>query len=292
MTKMDDLAQLHRAMVEDERFGYSQWPDRWGGDGQYAELCGHAVRTGSYDCSSSVIYAASIIGLPVGLASYTGDMRTQFLQRGWLCLEYSKAALQIGDIILNEGNHVAIYQGGGMMSEFRHNENGGIYAGMVGDQTGEEACVARLRDFGQRFILRYPDEPLLIDGAVHRLYNPICGMHHFTTSVDEANAIIGVGWNYEGVAWVAPKTGAPVWRLYDRNSGAHMWTASSDEHDALMAAGWTYEGVAWRSNGDVAVHRLYNPNTGDHHFTVSIDEAGALVHDGWRSEGEAFRAIR
>lgn len=291
MSKMSELARVHRGMVEDERFGYSQWPDRWGGDGEETTLCGYTVRTGSYDCSSSVIYAATIIGLPVGTASYTGDMRVQLVQRGWTCIPYAKSALRVGDIILNEGKHVAIYQGDGRMSEFRHNENGGIYNGIVGDQTADEAKVARLRDFGQQWILRYPDEPTYIEGAVHRLYNPSNGWHHFTTSVDEVNAILEVGWNYEGVAWVAPKTGAPVWRLYNKWSGAHMWTANSDEHDALMANGCIYEGVAWKSNGDVPVWRLYNPASGDHHFTVSADERAMLVRLGWLDEGEAFRAV-
>ena len=292
MTKMQELARLHRAMVEDERFGYSQWPVRWGEDGQTAELCGYDVRTGSYDCSSSTIYAASIVGLPVGLAGYTGDMRGQFMKYGWTCIPYSKSALQVGDVILHEGKHVAVYQGDGKMSEFRHNENGGIYSGIVGDQTGDEARVANLRDFGQQWILRYPEnEPMQIENAVHRLYNPTNGWHHFTTDVDEVNSIIEVGWNYEGVAWVAPKTGAPVWRLYNPYSGAHMWTSNSAEHDELMSNGCIYEGVAFKSNGSVPVHRLYNPNTGDHHFTTDDAEKSNMVRAGWIDEGVAFWAV-
>lgn len=291
MTKAQELAAFHAAMVNDERFGYSQWPERWGRDGDVIEILGHEIEAGSYDCSSSVIKAARCVGLPTGTANYTGDMREQFVAHGWLCLPYDRNALQVGDVVLNEGRHVAIYQGDGQMSEFRHNEQGGIYSGQTGDQTGDEACVARVRDFGQQWILRWPDEPLLVDGAVHRLYNPWRGRHHYTTSVSEVNAIIGLGWNYEGVAWVAPTTGSPVWRLCNPWTGEHIWTASSSEHDELMAGGWTYEGVAWKSDGPVHVWRLYNQRAGDHVWTADPSEMATLSAKGWTSEGVAFRAM-
>lgn len=291
MSKPQELAAFHRAMAEDPRFGYSQWPERWGRDGFVVVILGYEIDAGSFDCSSSTIEAARTIGLPVGTANYTGDMRPQFVASGWLCLPYDRNALQVGDVILNEGMHVAIYQGNGKMSEFRHNEQGGIYSGLVGDQTGEEACVARVRDFGQQWILRWPDEPTLVDGAVHRLYNPWSGRHHFTTDVAEVNEIIKLGWNYEGSPWVAPLSGSPVWRLCNPSTGEHMWTASSDEHDALMARGWTYEGVAWKSDGQVHVWRLYNKMADDHIWTADPSEMAALTSSGWTSEGVAFRAM-
>lgn len=38
---------------------------------------------------------------------------------------------------------------------------------------------------------------------VYRLYNPnaVTGSHHFTMSVEEANALLRQGWKYEGVGW-------------------------------------------------------------------------------------------
>lgn len=290
MSKAEELAAFHRAMVEDERFGYSQWPQRWGGDGYTITIMGHEIDAGSYDCSSSVIASAHAIELPVGDANYTGDTRSEFTRCGWLCLPYDANILQVGDIILNEGRHVAVYQGGGMMSEFRHNEFGGIYNGQTGDQTGDEACIAPLRDFGQQWILRWPDEPVTIEGAVYRLYNPYADRHHYTTSVAEVNELIRLGWNYEGCAWTAPETGAPVWRLRNPWSGDHMWTASSDEHDELMGKGWVYEGIAWRSNGDTVVRRLYHPSIGDHLLTCDRAEYERCLGAGWQDEGAAFWA--
>ena len=290
MSKAEEFAAQHAAMVEDPRFGYSQWPERWARDGEIAVINGHEMGTGSLDCSSSTIVAADVVGLPVGDANYTGDMRPEFTRCGWLCLPYDADALQVGDIILNEGRHVTVYQGNGMMSEFRHNEWGGIYNGEVGDQTGDEACIAPLRDFGQRWILRWPDEPTTIEGAVYRLYNPYADRHHYTTSVAEVNELIKLGWNYEGCAWTAPETGAPVWRLRNPWSGDHMWTASSDEHDELMGKGWVYEGIAWRSNGDTVVRRLYHPSIGDHLLTCDHAEYERCLSAGWHDEGAAFWA--
>lgn len=40
---------------------------------------------------------------------------------------------------------------------------------------------------------------------VYRLYNPnsATASHHYTTSVNEANALLRLGWRYEGVGWYA-----------------------------------------------------------------------------------------
>lgn len=293
MSKMTELARLHKAMVNDRRYGYSQWPERWGNDGTVINLAGYDVKTGSFDCSSSSIYAAAIVGLPTGTANYTGDMRPQFVANGWLCFPYDASILQVGDIILNEGRHVAIYQGNGYMSEFRHNENGGIYNGIVGDQTGDEACVAPLRNFGQQWILRYPEqkELLLIDGAVHRLYNPYTGTHHFTTDVKEVNKILKLGWNYEGVGWVAPTTGTPVYRLCNPYTGEHLWTTNLGERDKLVKEGWKNESEAFKSNGDKPVYRLFNVANNQHMWTTDKAERNNLINLGWRDEGTAFSAI-
>ena len=291
MSKAEEFAAQHAAMAEDSRFGYSQWPERWAHDGEIAVINGHEMSTGSLDCSSSTIVAADVVGLPVGDANYTGDMRPEFTAHGWICLPYDANILQVGDVILNEGRHVAVYQGDGMMSEFRYNEFGGIYNGEVGDQTGDEACIAPLRDFGQQWILRWPDDPVTIEGAVYRLFNRWANRHHYTTSTSEVNELIKLGWNYEGVGWVAPETGSPVWRLRNPYSGDHMWTTNSQEHDELMAGGWIYEGVAFKSNGDVLVRRLYNPQVGDHLLSTDMTEVESLVCSGWIYEDIACRAV-
>ena len=125
--------------------------------------------------------------------------------------------------------------------------------------------------------------------AMYRLYNPNSGEHFYTGSTEERDALVAVGWNYEGVAWNAPVIGTPVYRLYNPNAGDHHYTMSADEVEMLVDLGWHYEGVAWNSASanDIPLFRLYNPNaeTGNHHYTSSIEERDWLVDLGWILEG-------
>ena len=121
-----------------------------------------------------------------------------------------------------------------------------------------------------------------------RLYNPNSGEHFYTGSREEAETLISLGWNYEGVAWAAPGfSDAPVYRVYNPVAGDHHYTLSMDEVKMLEEAGWRYEGIAWYSGGDVPLYRLYNPNawTGTHHYTTSAEERDFLASIGWRYEG-------
>ena len=47
----------------------------------------------------------------------------------------------MGDILLNEGKHTAVYLGGGLLVHASGNEWGGARGGQPGDQTGTEICV-------------------------------------------------------------------------------------------------------------------------------------------------------
>ncbi|MBP3885075.1 MAG: hypothetical protein J6D54_09085, partial [Olsenella sp.] len=100
-------------------------------------------------------------------------------------------------------------------------------------------------------------------------------------------------WSYEGVGWVAPAGGEPVYRLYNPYSGDHHYTTSATERDHLVGVGWRDEGVGWRSGGDVAVLRQYNPyaSTATHNYTISKTESRHLVSVGWRDEGVGWWAL-
>ena len=129
----------------------------------------------------------------------------------------------------------------------------------------------------------------------YRLYNPNSGEHFYTLSKQERNGLAGVGWHYEGIGWMAPRSGNQVFRLYNSNAGDHHYTESEHERDMLVSAGWTYEGVCWSSApaGDEAqpLYRQYNPNAqaGSHNFTLSREENDGLVKAGWKAEGTAWR---
>lgn len=139
MADLDKAVQTMVAMCNDESHGYDQ-ANRWGPD---------------YDCSSAIITALRAGGFDTGNASYTGNMSSELCARGWQRLSPG-VAKEIGDILLNDANHVAMYVGDGMLAEFSQNEFGEITGGQTGDQTGREAYVHEYYDYPWDCVLRYP----------------------------------------------------------------------------------------------------------------------------------------
>ena len=131
-----------------------------------------------------------------------------------------------------------------------------------------------------------------------RLYNPYTGEHLYTASTVERNALVTVGWEAEGVGWVAPThSGTPVYRLYNPyvNGGDHHYTTSEQECYALVDVGWIDEGICWYSDDaqTIAIRRQYNPyaTTGTHNYTPDANEAATLVSRGWKDEGTGWYAV-
>lgn len=134
------------AWAADSSHGYDQ-ANRWGPD---------------YDCSSAVISAWELAGVPVKTngATYTGNMRGVFLRCGFDDVTAgvdlaTGAGLQRGDVLLNTQHHTAMYCGNGMEVEASINENGGVTGGMTGDQTGREFLVRPYRNYPWDCVLRY-----------------------------------------------------------------------------------------------------------------------------------------
>ncbi len=129
---------------------------------------------------------------------------------------------------------------------------------------------------------------------MYRFYNPNTGEHFYTANTYEGQVLVTAGWQYEGVGWVAPKSGTAVYRLYNPNAGDHHYTTNAAERDMLVSRGWRYEGIGWYSESasGTAVYREYNPNakSGAHNFTTSSAENANLVKAGWRAEGIAWYA--
>ena len=167
----------------------------------------------------------------------------------------------------------------------------------------EPACSARIKAFTdtvepatQPSKPTTPSKPMQTSSqTMYRLYNPNSGEHFYTANAGERDSLVNVGWNYEGVAWNAPKTsGTPVYRLYSGTD--HHYTTSAGERDALMAAGWSYEDIGWYSDDakGVPLYRQFNPNvnpsaptnnSGSHNYTTSKGENDQLVSVGWQEEG-------
>lgn len=145
------------------------------------------------------------------------------------------------------------------------------------------------------------DSEPVANQMMYRAYNPNSGEHFYTASYGEIEAIVAVGWQYEGEAWTAPVTSTvPVYRLYSGTD--HHFTTSAVERDYLIGVGWSDEGVGWYSDEamGVGLHRLFNPNvnpnarrnnSGSHHYTTSDEERDFLVSIGWQYEGFGWYGI-
>ena len=96
------------------------------------------------------------------------------------------------------------------------------------------------------------------------------------------------GWDYEGIAWVAPLAGEPVYRVLNPTDGTHAF-ATAEERDGLEKLGWTAEGVAFYSGGNKPIYRMYNPNSGAHILTADINEHNGLTKLGWTCEGQELK---
>lgn len=156
-------ADIHRRMAEDSRFGYS-WGERWGAVPEQWVVDGHkfTMNVGDYDCSSSTITAwkKALEGTPyagrLDAATYTGNMKSVFTASGLFDWKPMSFIASPGDLYLNVTTHVAMCQSQtpDLMSEFSINENGEVYGGKRGDQTGREAAVNPYREFADG-ILHY-----------------------------------------------------------------------------------------------------------------------------------------
>ena len=132
----------------DESHGYDQ-QYRWG-------------ERGDYDCSSAVISAWELAGVPVKSkgATYTGNMYTVFTANGFEDITAQVdlvhgVGLKRGDVLLNHKNHTAMYAGGGRTVEASINEYSKTTGGKPGDQTGAEFLMRLYRNYPWDCALRY-----------------------------------------------------------------------------------------------------------------------------------------
>lgn len=142
MTIPEKAAEWAVQIANDNSHGYDQ-SSRWGPD---------------YDCSSLVISAYKHAGVPL-TCTYTGNMRNDMLNNGFAPAVTvnlnTGAGLMVGDVLLNEQRHTAMYIGDGKIVHASGNENGGAVGGKTGDQTGKEICVTGYFNFPWDTVLRY-----------------------------------------------------------------------------------------------------------------------------------------
>lgn len=153
MGKIEKAVEFMIEIAKDNTHGYDQIY-RWG-------------EKGDYDCSALVITAFSIAGFDVKRygATYTGNMKKAFLKCGFkevinkINLSSGKG-LKMGDILLNEKYHTAVYIGNNKIAQASINEKGTVRNGKSGDQTGREINISPYKNYrkGWNSVLRY-EEP-------------------------------------------------------------------------------------------------------------------------------------
>lgn len=260
-------------------------------------------------CFDGAMYYSQCLGYPVFHCPITGYVQDiwELRQTSGILEFYDEVELlEPGDIVVFKRStytplsHIAI---------FDHDVDG-IYGAFLGQNQGGAACPSggsafniidlpysatystafRPKCFAK---IEDPEEPPKIvpgkSGSIYRLYNAANGDHLYTQSISEANSLLQIGWIYEGIGWIAPKEGDPVYRLYAE--GRHIFTTNPAEQKNMILQGAVDEGIAFRSSGPIEIWRMYNPNTGDHVLTASRDEHDALSKAGWYCEGQKLSAM-
>ena len=100
------------------------------------------------DCSSDVLEAAYQAGLPIGAATYTGDMREALSAVGWAVIPYAATGgdldtLADGDVLLSEAaaggvGHTGGLIPGGLIAEAWIDGRGDIMGSADGDGPGDD----------------------------------------------------------------------------------------------------------------------------------------------------------
>ncbi|MBR4493890.1 MAG: hypothetical protein IKP14_04200 [Clostridiales bacterium] len=135
-------------------------------------------------------------------------------------------------------------------------------------------------------VLRF--DPSFFDTIeMYRLYNPNSGEHFYTSDWNERWMLIDLGWNDEGIGWIAPNmTNVSVYRLYNQYGGEHHYTTSIAERDALVAAGWNDEGIGWYSYEGVGWYMDEARTYPMEQYTTNNFERAVYLSAGWRDGGD------
>ncbi|MFP8777855.1 S8 family peptidase [Hydrogenophaga sp. RWCD_12] len=133
--------------------------------------------------------------------------------------------------------------------------------------------------------------PTFAAGTVFRFYNLNTGMHLFTGTTVERDAILGSlpAYQYERAAFkVQPSAGSgslPVYRFRNVTNGAYFFTISEAEKNQVLGTPWyVLEGVAWWARspaspglGTIPLHRFRHLATGSHFYSYSAEEVASIL---------------
>jgi hypothetical protein len=188
---------------------------------------------------------------------------------------------------------------GGALSYLDVPPDDGTYAYAVSawDVAGNESAFSETT-------IGYYDFAILL--PIYRFYNFRQGVHFYTASEAEKNAVVGglsSIYRLEGVAYSVnianPANGTSLYRFYNFRQGVHFYTASEAEKDDVvrtLSSTYRLEGVAYKvslssAGGATPVYRFYNTRQGVHFYTSSEAEKDDVVRtlsSTYRLEGVAY----
>ena len=135
--------------------------------------------------------------------------------------------------------------------------------------------------------------PVHAEEYINRCFNLHTGEHLYTADQSEVFQLL-TPWKYEGISWVAPSIGTPVYRLSHPGVNDHVYTADANEITTLCNKhGWytDFSGrPAFYSGGSIPIYRLYDPARQQHLLTIDENEYNTLPQYGFRQEGRVFSA--
>lgn len=200
------------------------------------------VAQGDRDCSSAAIECYAALGVDVGGATYTGNMRRCMVGTGRFKWITDLSQRRRGDILLNEAHHTAVYLGGGKLGQFSISERGTTH-GTRGDQTGYESNVKGYYNYPWDGILRYcgpereepePEEPAARGASVQLYDGNATDAQRWAVSWDAEGYVtltalscgLALDVQYGGTA-----SGNPVWVYTPNGTDSQKWSVIQKEGD-------------------------------------------------------------
>jgi ELWxxDGT repeat protein len=145
-----------------------------------------------------------------------------------------------------------------------------------------------------------------IENAVYRFFNNNSGVHFYTASEVERDAVFELtNFNYEGASYLGVDSlsgqpePVPVYRFLNQDTGVHLYTISETEKDAVQKLNnFSFEGealFAYESEveGSIPIYRFFNSTSGAHFYTPSAGEKDNVEDNlpEFQSEGIAYYAL-
>ena len=174
-------------------------------------------------------------------------------------------------------------------------DRGTYYVGVSGNGNTEydpnlagSGTTGSTGDYALEFDFDEPDPNI---GTIHRFFRSDIGVHFYTVSEAERDAIdINLDhYIYEGESFAAARAidnseAQPVYRFFNTSTGAHLYTISEAERNYIddNLANYSFEGIAYHGYasdrpGTVPLYRFYNSQLDAHFYTPSTAERDSIL---------------